>query len=104
MTELDIFLSKLIPALKKEIGSERAFELLNSICPPDRDSKEEICEIRERLSLAEHEVKKKFEPVSASKLLSQGRKFTVIPFSSLEMFYGTHSGPYPTYPRGPRHS
>lgn len=73
MTELDEFLSKLIPALEKELGSERAFELLLSICPSDRDSQEEFREVRERLSMAEVDMKKRFERVSPLALLKRGR-------------------------------
>ena len=75
MTELDKFISKLIPALEKEIGSERTFELLFSLYPPDNDPQEEFREIRERHSLTEIAVKKRFERVSPLDLLFKERDF-----------------------------
>lgn len=82
LTELDYFLSKLIPILKKELGSERALEILLSINPPDKDSSEEIREIRERLSIFKSRVKKTVIRVSAIELFNKHRVFQSVPISS----------------------
>ena len=92
MTELDEFLSKLIPALEKELGSERAFELLFSICPPTGSSQDEFREIREGLALAESDVTKRYERVSPLKVLKSDRNKSTgfIASSAVYKYHGTN--------------
>lgn len=90
MTELDHFLSKLIPLLKEELGSERTFELLQSICPNDRDSREEVAEIKERLSLRKSEIKNIMKRIQPLKLLKENREYQIVPIISSYAPSGKH--------------
>lgn len=90
MTELDHFLSKLIPLLKEELGSERTFELLQSICPNELDSQEEVAEIKERLSLYKSDIKKVMKRIQPYELLKENREYQIVPIISSYASSGKH--------------